>query len=124
MATTDKKTGIHSRIIWCCSWTHDSKYFLTGSRDGKVVAWSHSSSIQEIESPLGPCSASSKPLELADQSVTALAAAPVMLAPQSYLVAIGLENGSVFLYKWSPSSKEAWERCLELGIEYPFTSNE
>jgi elongator complex protein 2 len=38
VATTDKKNGIHGRIIWCCAWSHDSKYFVTGSRDGKVSA--------------------------------------------------------------------------------------
>lgn len=37
VATTDKKNGIHSRIIWCCDWSHDSLIFGTGSRDGKVI---------------------------------------------------------------------------------------
>lgn len=33
---SNPKGGIHARIIWCCDWTRDGKYFVTGSRDKKV----------------------------------------------------------------------------------------
>jgi len=125
VSSTDKKTGVHSRIIWCCSWTYDSKYFITGSRDGKVAVWGHQSAACETESPLGQYTLSSKPLELPDQSVTALAVAPVKIASHVYLVAIGLENGCINMYKWSSVSGESgdnWQTCLQLNNSYPFCS--
>ncbi|XP_031639576.1 probable elongator complex protein 2 [Contarinia nasturtii] len=96
IATTDKKNGIHSRIIWTCDWTHDSKHFATGSRDGKVVAW------QQNDNDSG-CSLKNygalSTLELAkNESVTAIAFASCF-APNNcdYVAAIGLESGSIHI---------------------------
>lgn len=122
IASTDKKTGVHARIIWCCSWTHDSKYFITGSRDGKVAVWGHKGATSETVSTLPQYTLRSKPLELPDLSVTAVAVAPVNIAPNVYLVAVGLESGCINMYKWSSVSTGTlgdWQRCLELDNSYP-----
>ena len=29
VARTDKKTSVHTRLIWACAWAPDGKYFLT-----------------------------------------------------------------------------------------------
>ena len=39
VAFTDKKSAVHSRIIWGCDWSSDSKFFATCSRDKKVAIW-------------------------------------------------------------------------------------
>lgn len=104
IATTDKKNGIHARIIWTCDWSHDGKYFGTGSRDGKVVAW-HRTEVN-TKSTLGFYGAVDT-LELAKtDSVTAVAFAKHFLADdRNYLVAIGLETGYIHLcsinIKWA-----------------------
>ncbi|XP_052737430.1 elongator complex protein 2 isoform X2 [Bicyclus anynana] len=94
-ASSDKKYGVHTRIIWCCAWAPDSTVFSTGSRDGKVCVWSKGDTISE--SSLKEYSLLGKPLELTN-SVTALAFAP--LDGDLRLVAVGLDCGTVRIYQF------------------------
>ncbi|KAG5896915.1 hypothetical protein JTB14_028143 [Gonioctena quinquepunctata] len=108
--TTDKKNAAHSRIIWTCSWSHDSKYFGTGARDGKVVIWSINEE-KDVPTSLGKCGIASKPLELKNESVTAVSFAPCLVHGK-YFVAIGFETGLINLFSWCPNG---WENILVLS---------
>ncbi|CAG9826810.1 unnamed protein product [Diabrotica balteata] len=108
--TTDKSTSVHSRIIWTCCWTHDSKYFATGSRDGKIAVWSINKS-EEITNSLGKCGLASEPYALKNESITALAFAPDLISGM-YLLAVGLDNGNMELLKWCPDS---WEKITSFS---------
>lgn len=96
--TTNKSNGIHKRIIWCCAFSHDSKYFATGSRDGKLVIW-HKNNEIEAKSTLGQYESLFDSLDLCGESVTAVTFAPALING-NYLIAIGLESGSIHLYTW------------------------
>lgn len=88
-----------TRILWSCDWSPDSHYFVTGSRDKRVIVWEPSDE---------SCSSyriSGQPMECAD-SVTAVAFAPHLLSNGVYMVAVGLDNGQIELLTWSPSQSE------------------
>eukprot|EP00795_Rhopilema_esculentum_P014028 gene14028-5002_t len=66
---TDKNTCLHTRIIWSCCWMHDDKYFVTASRDKKVIAWGEGTENQ------GAWEAASKPLDV-EEPATAVSVSP------------------------------------------------
>uniref|UniRef100_A0A8C6DDZ3 Elongator complex protein 2 n=1 Tax=Moschus moschiferus TaxID=68415 RepID=A0A8C6DDZ3_MOSMO len=113
-AFTNKVTAVHSRIIWSCDWSPDGKYFFTGSRDRKVVAWGEcDSSDDAIEHSIGPCSSV---LDVGG-AVTAVSVCPVLNLSQRYVVAVGLECGKICLYSWKKTDQvpevNDWIRCVE-----------
>ncbi|XP_051519316.1 elongator complex protein 2 [Myxocyprinus asiaticus] len=116
-ANTSKETAVHTRIIWSCDWSSDSKYFVTSSRDKKVIIWGHCGSADCVGECVGanvsPCSSV---LDVGDSS-TAVSICPVLCSDQSYLLAVGLENGRILLYKWRPSEDLSsgldWSKCWE-----------
>ncbi|XP_054439517.1 elongator complex protein 2 isoform X4 [Pteronotus mesoamericanus] len=113
-AFTNKVTAVHSRIIWSCDWSPDSKFFFTGSRDKKVVVWGEcDSSDDSVEHSIGPCSSV---LDVGG-SVTAVSVCPVLNRSQRYVVAIGLECGKICLYTWKKTDQvpevNDWTHCVE-----------
>ena len=90
LATSSKKDSLHGRIIWCCAWTHDSKYFATGSRDGKIGIWSENVYLSQ---PYLPTTS----FEIKNTSVTALAFAPFKLSQNAYILAVGFDSGNIEL---------------------------
>uniref|UniRef100_A0A8C0F8M2 Elongator complex protein 2 n=1 Tax=Bubo bubo TaxID=30461 RepID=A0A8C0F8M2_BUBBB len=117
-AYTDKNTAVHSRIIWSCDWTPDSKYFITGSRDKKVIIWGQCDLSVTTEGnmldSIKPCSTV---LDAGD-SVTAVGISRVLTPHGRYIVAVGLENGKIILYTWKQSGQEPsladWSTCVEM----------
>lgn len=113
-AFTNKITAVHSRIIWSCDWSPDSKFFFTGSRDKKVVVWGEcDSSDDSVEPSIGPCSSV---LDVRG-SVTAVSVCPVLNRSQRYVVAVGLECGKICLYTWKKTDQvpevNDWTHCVE-----------
>ncbi|KAM5218026.1 elongator complex protein 2 isoform 3-T4 [Hipposideros larvatus] len=114
LAFTNKITAVHSRIIWSCDWSPDSKFFFTGSRDKKVVVWGEcDSSDDSVEHSIGPCSSV---LDVGG-SVTAVSVCPVLNLAQRYVIAVGLECGKICLYTWKKTDQvpevNDWTHCVE-----------
>uniref|UniRef100_A0A8C3AMH6 Elongator complex protein 2 n=1 Tax=Cyclopterus lumpus TaxID=8103 RepID=A0A8C3AMH6_CYCLU len=119
-AHTRKDTAIHSRIIWSCDWSPDSKYFVTSSRDKKVMVWGPCRLEDSGDSVLPPeIKSCSSILDVGD-SATAVAFCPVLCSDSSYLLAVGLECGRILLYRWSPDQESAgghdWSSCGQTDI--------
>ncbi|KAG5678159.1 hypothetical protein PVAND_007854 [Polypedilum vanderplanki] len=103
VATTDKNNGVHERIIWCCDWTHDDKFFATASRDGKVAVWKKDE--VKDDSSLGQYSCGTQ-ISLPSESITALCFARHHFRESNYLLAIGFESGYIQLYNFNGNSCE------------------
>ncbi|MEQ2236839.1 Elongator subunit elp2 [Ilyodon furcidens] len=85
-AHTGKDTAIHSRIIWSCDWSSDSKYFVTSSRDKKVIVWGPCM-LEESEEPVFPLEIKpcSSVLDVGD-SATAVAFCPSLCSDSRYML--------------------------------------
>lgn len=100
-ACTDKTNGVHTRIIWSCDWSHDSKYFVTSSREGKVVIWHKT---EQTEHDVGKSSLNGWKslgiLELKNESITAVTFAHALHTNGSYIIALGCESGFIHVYQF------------------------
>ncbi|KAI9576037.1 probable elongator complex protein 2 [Glossina fuscipes] len=98
-ASSDKSSGMHTRVIWSCDWSHDSQYFITASRDGKAAVWT--SSANEMEKSVSNGWHLHNTLELKAESITAVSFADHMRENGSYVVALGCESGFIYIYEYN-----------------------
>ncbi|KAK3739827.1 hypothetical protein QZH41_009079, partial [Actinostola sp. cb2023] len=96
-STSLKKNQQHSRIIWSCSWSHDDRYFVTASRDKKVIIWGCNVEPQTDKEGWTPAASS---LDVGEPA-TAVDMAPTLIKDSRYLFAVGTESGRISLYSWS-----------------------
>lgn len=98
-----KSIKAHKRIIWSCSWSPDSKIFVTGSRDQTFTLWGRRSGQWT----------SLAPATTMDHAVTAVAFAPWSSSSSgSYLLTVGLENGSIHLFTVSAAESSVFQCTL------------
>uniref|UniRef100_A0A3B4XFU5 Elongator complex protein 2 n=1 Tax=Seriola lalandi dorsalis TaxID=1841481 RepID=A0A3B4XFU5_SERLL len=83
-AHTGKDTAVHTRIIWSCDWSPDSKYFVTSSRDKKVIVWGPCR-LEDTEDSVPPpeIKPRSSVLDVGD-AATAVAFCPVFCSDNRY----------------------------------------
>lgn len=123
IAFSSKNNAIHKRQLNCCAWSHDSLYFATGSRDGKLVIWSpdekdaHSTAEKSDSSTNGV--SSKLVLTIPDENVCSVSFAPGYVNCSHYLFAVGLGSGKIRLYIWDWTKQES-TNWLTLSGKYPF----
>ena len=100
MGRSEKKSSVITRIIWSCDWTCDSRYFLTASRDKRLVIWGPGED--------GAWCQVGDSLILPD-AVTSVTSASRTLTSR-YLVAAGLENGAIHVLTWALES--SWSTLM------------
>lgn len=85
----------HGRIIWGCSWAHDEKLFITGSRDKTIKFWSENKEnlFEEIAS------------KEYDDAVTSVNVAPIKIKDY-YILFIGFELGSILIESFNSEDKK------------------
>lgn len=113
LTSEQKFSKVHSRIIWCCAWTPDDKYFVTGARDKKLCLWHFDGDdIQLI--------AERKHL----YAVTAVDFAP-KLWNKHYILAVGFENGEIEIEKWNLRQNDinTSDNCLKRWLAHSQTIN-
>ncbi|KAH9126107.1 hypothetical protein LEN26_009433 [Aphanomyces euteiches] len=81
------KQKAHKRIIWSCDWSPDDVFFVTGSRDDTLMLWTRSKDSSAWQPAAAPM--------IFSTAVTAVAFAKHKTVADGYLLAIGLESGSL-----------------------------
>ena len=127
---TTKNTSVHARIIWSCDWAHDDSFFLTASRDKKVVAWAARGGGDQVTTTMAFESLATTSLDdactavacasrcfrvnaeiggISAETIAATTTAPppttASTTTNCYLSAVGLDSGAIMLFLFVPSTK-------------------
>src|SRR5690606_8198296 len=102
----------HARILWDCSWSSDDSMFATGSRDKTIKIW------KKTGTGAGAGAGKEKSAWTAiatlklPEAVTAVEFAPAILSTTSdcniHVLAAGLEDGRIFLFKATFTDPANW----------------
>lgn len=110
MAFSQKKTAIHSRVLWDVSWFPAGDAFITSARDGQVIVWKIKGE-NVSQSNLGPVQAEEDDILQMNDSVTSVDVLQEVSMNYS-LIAIGKEDGNVLLFAWYDD--HGWEKLIEI----------
>ncbi|KAF9925620.1 Elongator subunit elp2 [Linnemannia zychae] len=106
----------HARILWDCSWSHDDAMFATGSRDKTIKVWKSASPTYETGAPWNAIATIKLP-----EAVTAVEFAPALPSRENkekeHVLAAGLEDGRIFLFRSSAAQPETWVPLGEIPRE-------
>ncbi|KAF9274929.1 Elongator subunit elp2 [Linnemannia elongata] len=103
----------HARILWDCSWSHDDSLFATGSRDKTIKIWKSASETRAAGSPWTAIATIKLP-----EAVTAVEFAPKLEGRgEEHVLAAGLEDGRVFLFRCDAAQPETWVALGEISGE-------
>ncbi|CAG9533882.1 unnamed protein product [Cercopithifilaria johnstoni] len=113
LTSEEKYSKVHSRIIWCCAWAPDDKYFVTGARDKKLCLWRFDGNDIQLV-------AERKHLH----AVTAVDFMP-KLWNKHYILAVGFENGEIEIEKWNFDQDpiNSNDNCLKRWLAHSGTIN-
>ncbi|CAI2384101.1 unnamed protein product [Moneuplotes crassus] len=101
----------HKRILWCCSWAHNSKYFATGSREkvNSLKFWEYCEEKNQW--------AEESKIEKGLNNVTSVAFFPgfLNLGSPSFGVVVGVDSGELSIW-----TREVESSIKEWTLAYKF----
>jgi len=105
----------HNRMVNCCAWSHDDKYFITGSRDTKAPnakVWTlEENKLKAVTSMLFK------------SPVTSVAFCPILI-DKGYVAAFGQQDGSIALWKGTETDdKLEWKEYLKILPQHGHVGN-
>lgn len=117
------KEGAHARILWDATWSLDSRTFATASRDKSVKVWRIASS-KLLAAPSKEAKDDEEEKVELMATVSRLPDAVTALAfDVANRLAVGLENGDVYIYQYSASSGSL-EKVVNLERHHALPVNE